>query len=472
MFKIAKLLISGPHRSAGKTTVTAGICGALKKRGVIVQPFKKGPDYIDPMWLSQSAGRECRNLDFYMMGAINILRSFQSAAKGADIAVTEGSLGLFDGLNEDGTDSTAELAKLTGSRVILVIDSTRMNRGVAPLILGQINFDNDLEISGVILNKVASSRHETKLLAAIKRYVGIEVLGVIPKMPETLGVEERHLGLIPLKEDNALKKKVEKMVEIAEKNINLNRVLEISRSAPPMEVVKPLHLKTRPATVKIGIAMDRAFTFYYPDNIEALEAEGAKVIPFSPMATKKLPNVNALYIGGGFPEIFISELEANISLRKQIKTAIANGLPVYAECGGLMYLARSITYNGLKKDMVAALPLDIEMTKKPTGLGYMTLESTGEAKWFTPEGELHCHEFHHSKAVNLEKNIQFAWKTLRGFGITGKRDGIIYKNVLASYAHLHCCAVETWARDFIKLAKDTGVSTAKKFQDDLIRNKR
>lgn len=459
MLEIPRLLISAPHRSAGKTTVSIGLLDAFRRRGLSVQPFKKGPDYIDPMWLTSAARRDCRNLDFHMMGDENILRSFGSASAGMDVSIIEGNLGLFDGLDLEGFDSTAGLAKLLETPVILVVDSSRMNRGVAPLLFGYTRFDPELQIAGVVLNKVASARHEKKLRQAIDRYVGVEVLGVIPKSPDDVEVTERHLGLIPIKEDPALAEKLGVIGETVENNLDLDRILEIASGAGPLPDVEPCNRGGARPDIRIGVAMDRAFTFYYPENLEALEAEGAKLVPFSPLSDKDLPEVNGLYIGGGFPEVFMKELEANESMRQRIREEIEKGLPVYAECGGMMYLTRSIVWEDKKSRMVGALPCDVRMTKKPMGLGYVTLEATGACKWLKPRGPVNCHEFHHSHIENLEKGARFAWKVTRGVGIRDGYDGIVHKNILASYAHLHYCGAATWAKDFTALIRRAGMET-------------
>lgn len=454
MFNVPRLMVSGTSRSSGKTTVCIGLLDALRKRGVVTQPFKKGPDFIDPMWLSASAGRECRNLDFHMMGMENILRSFQTASKGAHLALAEGNQGLFDGLDLDGSDSTAGLATLLHAPVILVVDASRMNRGVAPLLLGYTRFDPELKIAGVILNKVGSPRHESKLLAAIEKYVGAQVIGVIPKMPDEVEMMERHLGLVPVKEDPALPGKIGVIGAVMEKHVNLDMLLEIAATAPALEPVKPCEtLPERAPDVKIGVAMDRAFTFYYPENLAALEANGARIVPFSPLSDPALPEVDALYIGGGFPEIFMEQLAANVAMLADVKSKIEAGMPVYGECGGLMYLCRSILWKGKKSAMAGVIPADVEMTRKPVGLGYMTMEPTGACQWFRPEGLVKCHEFHHSRLINIDGDMTYAYKVIRGHGVTGQRDGVVHKNVLASYSHLHHCATPTWARDFVEFAR-------------------
>ncbi len=458
MSSIPRIVIAAPGRSSGKTTLAMGLCRAFKKKGLAVQPFKKGPDYIDPMWLTSAAGVECRNLDFHMMGDENILRAFQTASKNVDIAVIEGNMGLYDGLDLEGSDSTAGLAHFLRSPVILVIDTTGMNRSAAALLLGYRQFDPELNIAGVILNRVSGSRHESKMRKSIERHVGMNILGALPKAPDDVGLTERHLGLIPVKEDPSLASKIAVIGEMIERSLDLESIFSIAKTAGSLPDVEPCPTSNGESDIKIGVAMDRAFTFYYQENLEALESAGAELVRFSPLDDTRLPIVNGLYIGGGFPEMFLSELESNARLRNQIKEEIENGLPVYAECGGLMYLARSIVWNEKSGAMVNALNFSVEMTKKPMGLGYMTLEANGNSEWLKPKSKVYCHEFHHSRPVELKGDTRFAWNVLRGTGIENRMDGVIHKNVLASYAHLHSCGASTWAADFTGLIRRIGKS--------------
>ncbi|MBF0290847.1 MAG: hydrogenobyrinic acid a,c-diamide synthase (glutamine-hydrolyzing) [Nitrospinae bacterium] len=460
VFNIPRLLVSGVSRSAGKTTFCIGLLDVLRRGGSVVQPYKKGPDYIDPMWLSTASGRECRNLDFHMMGRENILRSFQSASTGAQMALIEGNQGLFDGLDLEGSDSTAALARLLDSPLVLVVDSARMNRGVAPLLFGYVKFDPELKIAGVILNKVGNPRHESKLVKAIDRYVGIPVLGAIPRMSGEVEMMERHLGLIPVKEDPALPEKVHAIGSAIEKYCDVTKFHEIAHSAQPMKKAKPcIKLEPKKPDVRIGVAMDRAFTFYYPENLEALKANGAEIVPFSPLADSDLPQVNALYIGGGFPEVFMKQLSENHNMLRRVREEVEAGLPVYGECGGLMYLCRSIVWHGEAAKMAGVIPADVEMTKKPVGLGYVTLNATGACGWLKPEGTIRCHEFHHSRLTNITGDLVYAYKVTRGHGITGSSDGVVYKNVLASYSHLHHCGSPNWAEDFVNHVRAVGRTT-------------
>lgn len=456
MTSVPRVVIAAPARSAGKTTVTIGLLRAYARRGLAAQGFKKGPDFIDPMWATAASSRAARNLDFHMMGDENILRSFSSASAGADIAVIEGNLGLYDGLDIEGTDSTAGLAHLLGAPVILVVDAWGVNRGVAALLTGYMKFDPDLKIAGVILNRVSGARHETKLRQSIERFVGLEVLGVIPRAQDKMVVRERHLGLVPVKEDPGLLEKVVLIGDVVGQNCNLDRIRQIAATADPLPELPPCPRPGAVRDIRIGVAMDRAFSFYYPENLEALEAAGAELVPFSPLEDAAPPEVNGLYIGGGFPEMFVSELETNLSMRRALREHIESGMPVYAECGGLMYLCRSITWEGQKGQMAGVIPADVEMTHRPQGLGYVVLAATGACDWFNPAEPVKCHEFHHSRLAGLPADTRFAWRTVRGAGINGEADGIVYRNLLAGYAHLHSCGAPSWAQSFAAHVRNTG----------------
>ncbi len=448
---LPRITISAPHRSSGKSTVTIGLSAALTGRGMKVQPFKKGPDFIDPMWHEAATGRESHNLDLFMMGSEVVLRSFQRHAAGADISIIEGNMGLFDGMDMEGSDSTAGLARLLKSPVILVIDCQGMTRGIAPLVKGFEDFEPGTDIAGVILNRVKGSRHEGKLRAAIERYCGAEVVGALPH-DEGMGIAMRHLGLVPLKEDRGLYPAVEAMRKVLEENVDLDRVLKLADRAGTLDEVEVPSIYIPPPEVKIGVAMDSAFTFYYPENIEALRAAGAEIVPFSPINDKELPVVDALYIGGGFPEVHMEALEKNLSMRTAVRRVIEDGMPVYAECGGLMYLCRGISWQGVTCQMAGALPCDIKMSARPAGHGYVVLKPTGNGPWPVFGELIRAHEFHHSSVAGLEGAV-FAFDLARGKGIDGRHDGLAYKNVLAAYAHIHSLGTPDWASKFITFIK-------------------
>jgi cobyrinic acid a,c-diamide synthase len=450
---IPRILISAAHKSSGKTTVSIGLCAALKQRGLAVQPFKKGPDFIDPMWLGKASGRACRNLDFYLMERDEIRAMFARHTSGADISLVEGNKGLYDGLSLDGSNSNAALAELLHLPVVLVIDARGMTRGIAPLILGYQAFDKNINIAGVILNNLGGTRHESKLRAVIEHYTNVPVLGAVQHNPQ-LQIVERHLGLMPSNEAGAAAQKIAEIGALIAAQVDIDRLIAIASSAPDLQLpaAVPAPASTPSHKVRIALARDKAFGFYYADDLDALQAAGAELVPFDTLTAKHLPEADGLFIGGGFPEVFMSELEANTSLREDIRTAIEAGLPVYAECGGLMYLARSLSWQGRTCKMVGIIPGDIVMHGKPVGRGYVRLKETATHPWprlSSSDGEIRGHEFHYSSLENLGTGITYVFDVLRGHGIDGQRDGIVYKNVLACYAHLRSLNTYNWAERFV-----------------------
>lgn len=451
------LFISAAHKSSGKTTVALGLAAALAGRGLTVQPFKKGPDYIDPMWLALAAGRPCRNLDFHLMTQEEIRASFGHHASGADICVIEGNKGLYDGLDLHGTNSNAALAKLLGSPVILVIDARGMTRGIAPLILGYQAFDRDIRIAGVILNNLGGARHEAKLRAVIEHYTDVAVVGAVP-FDAGISIVERHLGLVPSNESRASEAAVRAVRDHVARHIDLTRLLAIANDALPAAPRAPASRDAsagRLPRVRVGIARDRAFGFYYADDLDALAAAGAELVPIDTLVARALPDIDALVIGGGFPETHLRELEANEPLRRELRRAIEEGLPVYAECGGLMYLARSIRWQGERAEMVGALPADVVMHDRPVGRGYARLAATGQAPWpvAAPGAEVAAHEFHYSSLENVAPDLAYAFRVLRGHGTDGERDGIVHHNVVAMYCHLRGAGARGWVGPFIEFAR-------------------
>jgi len=461
-----RLMVSAAHKSSGKTTISVGLCAALREEGLLVQPFKKGPDYIDPMWLTEAAGRDCFNLDPYLSGHEEIAAVFARHAASADISIVEGNKGLYDGLALDGSNSNAALAQLLGLPVLLVLDAKGMTRGIAPLILGYQAFDRNIRIAGVVLNKLGGSRHEAKLRAVIEHYTDVPVLGAIACEPG-LSLTERHLGLMPHVELDDAAEQVRNLGRRVAAQVDLQRVVELAKSADALprqplptggNAAQPL--APAPATVRIGIARDKAFGFYYPDDLAALRAAGAELLPFDTLHDARLPAVDGLFIGGGFPEVFMAELEANTSLRNEIAAAIAAGLPAYAECGGLMYLARSLTWQGRTCRMVGAIPGDVTLHERPVGRGYVRLTPTAQHPWPAPpdaaggSGVL-AHEFHYSSLDNLAPGTRFAYLVERGHGIDGCHDGLLHRNLLASYAHLRSVGGSGWAARFVAFVRAT-----------------
>jgi cobyrinic acid a,c-diamide synthase len=449
-----RLVVSAAHKSSGKTTVCIGLCAALRARGEAVQPFKKGPDYIDPLWLGLAAGRPCYNLDPYLSSADEIRAEVARRMSGASLGIVEGNKGLYDGLALDGSNSNAALAALIGAPVVLVIDARGMTRGIAPLILGYQAFDHSIRIAGVILNQLGGPRHEAKLRAVIGHYTGVPVLGAV-QHDERMTIVERHLGLVPSNEAGAARERIDEIAALIAAQVDLDEVLAVARQAPPLPACEPAPSAPPSAPVRVGIARDAAFGFYYPGDLEALRAAGAELLAFDALHDERLPQVDGLFIGGGFPETHMDALAANSGLRTELRAAIDAGLPAYAECGGLMYLARSIEWNGRRAEMVGALPADIVMHARPVGRGYVHLRETGRGLW-PPPGEaalIRAHEFHYSSVENLAPDVQFAYDVERGHGINGRHDGIVHKNLLASYAHLRDVAGQRWAPRFVEFTR-------------------
>jgi cobyrinic acid a,c-diamide synthase len=454
---MAHILISATHKSSGKTTITLGLCAALRRRGLVVQPFKKGPDYIDPMWLAAAAGRPCHPLDFNTMPPEEIRATFARHAVGADIAVIEGNNGLYDGTDIEGSNSNAAMAKLLGAPVVLVIDCAGMARGIAPLVMGYVAFDPEVRFAGVVLNNVANPRHESKLRAAIERYTDVRVLGAVHRAAD-LSIAERHLGLVPTLESGVAPAKLAAAADAVENALDLDTLLGLAGQAPPIPAPAASSPEVRPADVTIAVARDSAFGFYYASDLDALRTAGAEVVFFDTLTDAALPPADGLIIGGGFPETHLAALQANGALKAAIRQAIEAGLPAYAECGGLMYLARRIAWRGESAGMVGVIPADVVVHEKPRGHGYVQLRETAAAPW--PRNgagsmpvEIPAHEFHYSDLGPLEGEAVFAYDVLRGRGIDGRHDGLVVKNLLASYAHLRHTAGNPWTHRFVDFVR-------------------
>jgi len=449
-----RLLVSAAHKSSGKTTVSLGLCAALTAQGTTVQPYKKGPDYIDPMWLARAAGRPCFNLDPHLMDDAALQRCFMQGLPGADLALVEGNKGLYDGLALDGSNSNAAVARKLSLPVLLVIDARGMTRGIAPLILGYQAFERDIRIGGVVLNRVGGSRHEAKLRAVIEHYTDVPVLGAVAE-DGRLAMTERHLGLMPCAEVDDAQARVQEIGAIIGAQVDLARVRQLAATAGPLPwALPPAPAGKRQPELRIGIARDRAFGFYYPDDLTALEAAGAELVPIDTMHDARLPALDGLFIGGGFPETCMAELEANVALRGALRQAIEDGLPTYAECGGLMVLSRSITWQGRTARMVGAIPGDAVMQTRPVGRGYVQLQETAAMPWpGAGAGAVRGHEFHHSSLENLDPGVAFAYRVQRGHGVDGQHDGVLVHKLLASYAHLRTDAGSQWAPRFVAFVR-------------------
>lgn len=456
-----RIIIAGMKGGAGKTLVSLGIIAAWKKQGRLIVPYKKGPDYIDAGWLSSAAEHACFNLDPFLITREKILSSFASHYAKADCAVIEGNRGLYDGMDAAGTYSTAELAKTLQAPVILVLDCTKVTRTAAAMVLGMLKFDPKVKISGVVLNQLAGKRHEKVIREAIAKYCKVPVVGAIPKLRGEQ-LSERHMGLTPFQEHPGVKKAIASCRDIAEKYLDLDAIWKTAKAVPDIrdlgrrvqESPQPSTLK--PHLVRIGIIRDSAFQFYYPENFEELLKRGAKLIEISALRAKKLPDIDALYIGGGFPETHAIALGRNTFFKASVRKAVELGLPVYAECGGLMYLGEALVLDRKTYHMAGIFPLRFSLEKKPQAHGY-TIVRVKRANPFYKKGTLiKGHEFHYSRVISpvKKKNLLFAFRMGRGEGIMDGLDGICYKNVLATYTHLHALGCPEWAEGMILQAID------------------
>ncbi len=451
--EIPRFVISALRGGSGKTIVSIGLIAALKKSGKIIAPFKKGPDYIDAGWLALAAGQPCYNLDTFLVTPENVLKSFIYRSSGSDISIVEGNRGLFDGIDMSGNTSTAEIARLLDAPVILCLDCTKTTITMAAVVCGCKAFDPDIKISGVVLNRIAGPRHESILTKTIEYHSGIPVIGAIPKLSSD-DFPERHMGLIPTHEHKGAIDSIDAARIAAEKYINLEKVLEIAFSTSSLpkkdndfSAIKDCH------EIKIGVLKDSAFQFYYPENLDCFTSRGAKIIYISPLAEKEIPEIDALYIGGGFPETHAEKLASNRSFIESLKTGIEKGLPVYAECGGLMFLGRSIETAGKKYSMAGIFPLDFTISKKPQGHGYVVVETDQHNNWFDKGMEIRGHEFRYSKVDFCGcGDSEMIFKMKRGVGIINGRDGLAYKNVLASYMHIHALGAGQWVEAMIRNA--------------------
>ncbi|MDH3304574.1 MAG: cobyrinate a,c-diamide synthase [Gammaproteobacteria bacterium] len=459
---MAHLLIAAAHKSSGKTSVAIGLAAEMLRRGLAVQPFKKGPDYIDPLWLGRAAGRPCYNLDFFTMSHTEIVTSFATRSAGADISLIEGNKGLFDGIDVEGSDSNAALAKMLSAPVVLVIDATGMTRGIAPLINGYLDFDRGVDVCGVIFNKVGGPRHEGKLRAALERYTDAEIIGAIGR-DQALEIPERHLGLIPANEAEAVDATIRRLADAASAGMDVDRLIGIAGMAESAHMEPQIAGAPAAAKpdVRIAVARDAAFGFYYPDDLEAFEDAGAELLFFDALSDSELPAADGLFIGGGFPEMCLPALAANKSLRADIRQKLAAGMPAYAECGGLMYLARNIRWRGEKCEMVGAVPGDVIVEDRPQGRGYVMIEETGKGLWPAASRStshsgagIPAHEFHYARLENLPADLDYAYRVIRGHGIDGHRDGLIVGNFLAGFVHHRNTEADPWVSRFVGFVRE------------------
>jgi len=443
---IPRLVISGSTSGVGKTSITIAIIYGLKKRGYTVQPFKVGPDYIDPSYLTSISNNETKNLDVWLMGKNELVKSFVNSST-SDISIIEGVMGYYDGFGgETNHASTHHVATLLKSPVILVLDASKTSRSIAATALGFTKFHRNSRISGIILNKIGSKKHEILCRSALEN-LKIPIIGVVPKNTENI-LESRHLGLIPVAEQKQLQRKIKQVSEQISDYLDFEKIVKICKNVE--RIPKTKLQKFKKPNISIAVALDSSFNFYYHDNIQALRREGAKIKFFSPISDKKIPKCDSIYIGGGFPEILGKKLSQNHSMKKSIKQAAENEIPIYAECGGLMYLTKSIKHNNQKYKMVGLFDAETQMTKKMT-LNYTQGRITSNCLISSPRN-FNAHEFHYSKITNLPKDAKFLYDLKIGEGISSKKDGFSEYNVLASYCHLYFDSAK-FASNIIKNSK-------------------
>jgi cobyrinic acid a,c-diamide synthase len=449
-----RLLLAALRGGAGKTTLTLGLLAAWRDQGRRLVPFKKGPDYIDPAWHALAAGCASHNLDPFLMEGDQIMAMVARQAAQADGLVIEGNRGLYDGLDAQGTYSTAELAKFLATPVVLVVDCTMRTRTTAAMVLGCQHLDPQVPIRGVILNQIARPRHEDLIRKAIEHYCGIPVLGALPRLKCAV-FPERHMGLVPPQEHTTAIKAVNTARDLAQRYLDLDGLWGVAAQAPPLPEVR----LTQPSFCAdcqppvIGVIRDSAFQFYYPENLEALREAGAAVMELSALDDPLLPaHLDALYIGGGFPETHARALAENLSFRNSVKAAAQAGLPIYAECGGLMYLARSLRWRDASYPMAGVLPFDVVMHERPQGHGYAVARVDGKNPFFDVGTELRGHEFHYSMPSDEAGEFDTVYAVERGTGCRRGRDAASCKNVLAAYIHLHARGCPEWATGVVRAA--------------------
>jgi cobyrinic acid a,c-diamide synthase len=452
-----RIVIAGLCGDGGKTITTLSVLAALRERGLSVSTFKKGPDYIDPAWIGRVSGTVCRNLDTWLVEPAEVLRSFAVHSAGCDVAVIEGNRGLFDGKDLEGTHSTAAVARLLRAPVVLVVDARKTTRTVAALVKGCIEFESGVEVAGVVLNRVAGDRHLRILRESIRHYAGVPVVGAVPDLGcEASLIPGRHLGLVPPSEfdPGGLESRLREVAA----HIDIEALLRIAATAPPVPSASRRSPPAQSRHVRVGYFRDTVFTFYYPENLEALEAAGARLVAISSLDDSELPDIDALYIGGGFPETHAEHLSRNQSMMTSVRGAALAGLPVYAECGGLIYLARSLRWGNNRYPMAGVFPVDLEMHAKPVGHGY-TLIRVDAANPFFPSGTaIRGHEFHYSGPVDVSHGVNTCMGVETGTGVGANRDGLVVKNTLGCYTHVHADGIGGWAESIVSRAVEYGGS--------------
>ncbi len=460
--KIAEILnfpricIAGLKGGSGKTIVSLALCRLFSQQGLKVKPFKKGPDYIDAKWLSLAAECSASNLDPFLFPAEKVKSLFWSFAPKYDLALIEGNRGLFDGKDVDGSFSTSELSRLLKMPVILVLDCTKVTRTVAAIVLGCKLFEKDLNLAGVILNQTAGARHRNIARQSIEKYTDVPVIGALPKLRHN-PIPERHMGLISDQEYAGEDDVLSGLTDIVSQNVNTGFVLDIARKAPPCsEPLIPVfaipkhNLENAPV---IGVVRDRAFWFYYQENLDALKDQGAILQELSLLSRDEWPAIHGLYLGGGFPETMAQALDENVILREKLAGYSRAGLPIYAECGGFMYLARSLEFEDRCFSMAGVFAVRTRLHNKPQGHGYVSARVIRKNPFYPVGAIISGHEFHYSCCHPPPEDADYCFELTRGVGIAGGFDGLCYRNVLAGYTHIHAFGAEGWAFNFVRAAR-------------------
>lgn len=452
---IPRIVIAGLSGGSGKTLVSLGLLAAWRRRGRRPAPYKKGPDYIDAAWLSMAAERACRNLDLFLMSPATIVQSFADSWGDADVAVVEGNRGLYDGVDARGQYSTAELAKLLDAPVILVVDCTKSTCTVAATVLGCQRLDPQAPIGGVVLNRTAGPRHVAVVRESIEQHCGLPVLGSLARVRGAL-FPERHLGLVPPPEHEQLPDAIRQAGDLAEQYLDLDGIYNLACQAPamaPAERQAPAAGGAEPDPVRIGVFRDAAFQFYYPENLEALSRGGASLVEISPLVDAQLADVHALYIGGGFPEMLAPTLSQNTAFLGSLRRCVEQGLPVYAECGGAVFLGEKLLMGEEEHTMAGVLPVVFGFGVKPQGHGYVELEAVAPNPFYPVGSALRGHEFHYTYMQSTTSDdLTFAFRVRRGCGFGDEKDGLCRHNVMATYTHLHALGVESWAPAVVQAA--------------------
>lgn len=450
-----RLIVAGMSGNSGKTLLTLGLIFALRERELQVCAFKKGPDYIDAAWLSWASGRPARNLDTYMMGFQKCASSFSASALPDGINIIEGNRGMFDGMDALGTHSTAELAKNLNAPALLVINATKVTRTAAAMVLGCLKLDPQVKISGVILNHVSSARHERVVREAIETACGVRVFGCLPRLAGDSLLPARHLGLVTPYEHPSIHELKCRLLELVRDRVDIASILALARGAPPFRAAEAIALDLPDARgIRVGFLRDSALSFYYPENLEVLGKSGATLVAISPLTAVDLPlDLDLLYIGGGFPETHGASLSANQSFLAAVRGMAQGGLPIYAECGGLMLLSQAIRWNGNRYPMAGVLPFEVEVLPAAQGHGYTELCVDQPNPFFAPGTVIRGHEFHYSRISTEGRLPDTACAVQRGTGCGYGRDGLVQGNVWASYTHLHALGTPEWACGLLTAAK-------------------